>query len=58
MTIVALYKYIDCFVDKLLALALVANHTTNYSVIIMIIIIIIIIIMLGPGQQSQKTLLY
>ena len=57
MTIVALYKYIDCFVDKLLALALVANHTTNYSVIIMIIIIIIII-MLGPGQQSQKTLLY
>ena len=34
-----LYKYINCTVDKLLALALVTNDTTDYSIIIIIIII-------------------
>ena len=42
----AVYKYINCFVDKLLALALVTNYTTNYSIIIIIIIIIVIIIII------------
>ena len=42
----AVYKYINCFVDKLLALALVTNYTTNYSIIIIIIIIIIIVIII------------
>ena len=44
----AVYKYINCFVDKplALALALVTNYTTNYSIIIIIIIKIIIIITL------------
>ena len=50
MTRAVLYKYINCTVDKLLALALVTNDTTNYSIIIIIttatiaIMIIIIII--------------
>ena len=51
-----LYKYINCTVDKLLALVLVTNYITKYSliiittttaiitIIIMIIIIMIIII--------------
>ena len=38
MTRAVLYKYINCTVDKLLALALVTNDTTNYSIIIIIII--------------------
>ena len=42
MTRAVLYKYINCTVDKLLALALVTNYITNYSIIIIIIIIIII----------------
>ena len=29
-----LYKYINCTVDKLLALALVTSYITNYSIII------------------------
>ena len=44
MTIAAQYKYINYFVDQLLALALLTNYTTNYSIIIIIIIIITIII--------------
>ena len=44
MTIAAQYKYINYFVDQLLALALLANYTTNYSIIIIIIIIITIMI--------------
>ena len=44
-----LYKYINCTVDKLLALALPINYITNYNIIIItttttIMIIIIIII--------------
>ena len=46
MTIAAQYKYINYFVDQLLALALLTNYTTNYSIIIIIIIIIIIAIMI------------
>ena len=42
----AVYKYINCFVDKLLALALVTNYTTNYTIIIIIIIIVIIIVII------------
>ena len=44
MTLAVLYKYIYCTVDKLLALALVTNFITNYSIIIIIIIIKIIMI--------------
>ena len=46
MTIAAQYKYINYFVDQLLALALLTNYTTNYSIIIIIIIIIITIIII------------
>ena len=53
MTQVVLYKYVNCTVDKLLALVLVTNYITNYSIIIatitttkIIIIIITIIIMI------------
>ena len=56
------YNYITCFVDKLLALALVTNYTTNYSIIkiiviivIIVIIIIIIIIIIGFCCKSLKT---
>ena len=42
MTHVVLYKYINCTVDKLLALALVTNYITNYSIITIITTIIII----------------
>ena len=54
------YNYITCFVDKLLALALVTNYTTNYSiikiiVIIVIIVIIIIIIIIGFCCKPLKT---
>ena len=42
MTLAVLYKYINCTVDKLLALALVTNFITNYSIIIIIIKIIMI----------------
>ena len=41
MTLAVLYKYINCTVDKLLALALVTNFITNYSIIIIIKIIMI-----------------
>ena len=34
MTFLVLYKYTNCTVDKLLALALVTNYITNYSNII------------------------
>ena len=50
MTRAVLYKYTNCIVDKLRALALVTNYLTNYSIIIIttttttIVIIIIIII--------------
>ena len=37
MTRTVLYKYINCTADKLLALVLVTNYTTNYSIIIIII---------------------
>ena len=37
---------INCFVDKLLTLALITNYTTNYSKILIIIIIIIIVIII------------
>ena len=46
MTVAVLYKSINCTVDKLLALALVTNYITNYSMMMMIKIIIIIIIFL------------
>ena len=41
MTVAVLYKSINCTVDKLLALALVTNYITNYSMMMIIIIIII-----------------
>ena len=37
---------INCFIDKLLALALITNYTTNYRIIILIIIIITMIIII------------
>ena len=53
MTRAVLYKYINCIVDKLRALALVTSYLTNYSIIIIattttatVIVIIIIIIMI------------
>ena len=46
MTRAVLYKYINCTVDKLLALALVTNDTTNYSIIIIIITTATITIMI------------
>ena len=36
MTIAILYKYINCTVDKLIALVLVTDYITNYSIIIRI----------------------
>ena len=33
------YNYINCFVDKLLTLALVTNYTTNYYYSIIVIVI-------------------
>ena len=33
MTLAVLYKYMNCTVDKLLALTLVTNYITNYSII-------------------------
>ena len=36
MTRTVLYKYINCTADKLLALVLVTNYITNYSIIIII----------------------
>ena len=35
MTLAVLHKYINFSVDKLVALALVTNYITNYSIIIM-----------------------
>ena len=32
MALALLYKYINCTVNKLLALALVTNYITNYSI--------------------------
>ena len=37
---------INCFIDKLLALALITNYTTNYRIIILIIIITMILIII------------
>ena len=36
MTLTILYKYINCTVDKLIALVLVTDYITNYSIIIRI----------------------
>ena len=41
MTVAVLYKFINCTVDKLLALALVTNYITNYGMMMIIITIII-----------------
>ena len=41
-----LYKYINCTVDKLLALALLINYITNYNIIIITTTTIIIMIMI------------
>ena len=50
------YNYINCFVDKLLALSLVTNYTTNCSIIVVIIIIMmIIIIIIGFCCKPFKT---
>ena len=38
MTLVVLYQYVNCNVNKLLAMALFTDYITNYSIIIMIII--------------------
>ena len=50
MTHAVLYKYINCTVDKLLALEPVMNYITKYSIIkittIIVIVIIIIIIII------------
>ena len=50
MTHAVLYKYINCTVDKLLALEPVTNYITKYSIIkiatIIVIVIIIIIIII------------
>ena len=43
MTLVV-YKYINCFLDRLLALPLVTNYTTNYRIIVIITKIIILIV--------------
>ena len=36
MTLVVLYKYINCIVDKLMGLALVIDYIANYSMIMRI----------------------
>ena len=36
MTLAVLYKYINCTVNKLLALALFTDYITNYSIIVRI----------------------
>ena len=41
----AVYKYINSFVDKPVALALVTDYTTNYSITTTKTIIIMILIM-------------
>ena len=41
-----LYKYINCTVDKLLALALLINYITNYNIIIITTTTTTIIIMI------------
>ena len=41
-----LYKYINCTVDKLLALALLINYITNYNIIIITTATTTIIIMI------------
>ena len=46
MSLAVLYRYVNCAVDKLLALALVMDYITKYSIIIIIIIIIVIIIII------------
>ena len=55
-----LYKYINCTVDKLLALALVTNDITNYSTrtttattIIIITIIIMEVVVSPPNGRSR-----
>ena len=37
MSLAAIYKYINCTVGKLLALVLVTDYVTNYSIIIIMI---------------------
>ena len=54
-----LYKYINCTVDKLLALALPINYITNYNIIIItttttIMIIIIIITITTTTTNSAR----
>ena len=44
MSLAVLYRYVNRDVDKLLALALVMDYITKYSIIIIIIIIITITI--------------
>ena len=56
-----LYKYINCTVDKLLALALVTNYITNYSTrttatattIIIITIIMMEVAVSPPNGRSR-----
>ena len=55
-----LYKYINCTVDKLLALALVTNYTNNYSTrttttatTIIITIIIMEVVVSPPNGRSR-----
>ena len=46
MTHAVLYKYINCTVDKLLALEPVINYITKYSIIKITIIVIVTIIII------------
>ena len=54
-----LYKYINCTVDKLLALALVTNYTNNYSTrttttaTTIIITIIMEVVVSPPNGRSR-----
>ena len=43
MALAVLYKYINCTVDKLIALALVTDFITNYSIIIRTIAYLLLI---------------
>ena len=46
MSLAVLYRYVNRDVDKLLALTLVMDYITKYSIMIIIIIMIIIVILL------------
>ena len=59
-----LYKYINCTVDKLLALALLINYITNYNIIIItttttiiIMIMIITITTTNPPRPGNTGLM-